>query len=59
MSRFVGDGYKGDWDGGTKKFAEKCPWDCIFYPDSDTLYGDCRMPGSDECYLNQKDKEDD
>jgi hypothetical protein len=38
--------------------SDKCPWGCIFYPDSDTLYGDCRMPESCECFLRKKDEED-
>lgn len=32
----------------------KCPFDCIFYPDSDILCGDCRAPYREECFLNQK-----
>lgn len=33
---------------------EKCPWGCIFYPDSDQLYGDCRMPESKDCFFNKE-----
>jgi hypothetical protein len=32
---------------------EKCPFGCIFYPDSNTLYGDCRAPQSKDCHVGK------
>lgn len=38
----------------TYKVDGPCPFGCIFH--NGKLYGDCRAPYRDECYLNKKER---